>query len=626
MRGRIAVHSTHEAAERVGNIGQVLAGWLAEPGWRRLYERSLLVGVYPFPTEGSVADDLTLREERGWVVAFDSETPEHLGLRARGVDSRLLAALGQVAEAHGVRLVYGERRLSDTQSVPVLLASPQGLRRDKLDAYRGAVAARQGIDLAAYDGYPALTARVDRRLARVLDSDGALAGRYVDQPERVVVDTNGRPFPGGAGWAAGRAVLPRVSSLSNFSGHTANAYLLELQYHTFAAVALWAGVRAILANWAPAHGGGYDAARVTLFSHDWVGVPLYWAMGAAGDRVAQTVYVAHEARLFRLLAEAALSDRQAVLRAVCHPDGFDAALYPHLRAAIEHHWTLAQMFPGGDSFEDIFYHRINREARKFDRVIAVGPWVADEMRLALRPERDEPVPVVPVGLSTRPVRVQEVADRRERLLGVAERYAGFEPDLIVTALGRPIIYKGSWRVLALVNRLAERLAARAGLRMVCFWLAAPRPRPTRAQIERWSRGFGWPLDHLPAPEGDLQGDETMLWHGITDFNERYVQRAKIFYINQFGWNAGELGALSPGDTTWQDFRIGTDIELDLAVYEPFGYTALESYVAGAVCVLSDACGSARHLQNLGLDHTAVIGRFTQHGINPRDVEDRKSVV
>ena len=175
-------------------------------------------------------------------------------------------------------------------------------------------------------------------------------------------------------------------------------------------------------------------------------------------------------------------------------------------------------------------------------------------------------------------------------------------------------------MLALVNRLAERLAARAGLRMVCFWLAAPRPRPTRAQIERWSRGFGWPLDHLPAPEGDLQGDETMLWHGITDFNERYVQRAKIFYINQFGWNAGELGALSPGDTTWQDFRIGTDIELDLAVYEPFGYTALESYVAGAVCVLSDACGSARHLENLGLGHTAVIGRFTQHDINPRDVD------
>ncbi len=622
MRRQFAVHATHEAAERVSNIGHVIAGWQTTSAWRRRYENSLLVGSYSFPDEGSVVDDLALREELGWQVLFDSLTGGTGDLRARGADTRLSATLATIAQRWGVRLVYGRRSLGGAASSPVLIASPEGVRRDRLELYRGAVQRVYGIDLAAYDTYPAVTEPPDRRLARTLDPAGANQGLYPLQPVRLVTTADGLPWPGGAGWAGEGAVLPRVRSMLDFSGHLANPFLLELQYHTFTAPALWAATKAILSAWAERDGSDFSPRRVALFAHDWMGVPLFWAAGAAGDRLGRSVYVAHEMRLFRLLADASLFDRERLLRPALNPEGLDVSLYPLVREALASGASLNDLFPGCDGFRDIYYHRLNRQARHFERVVAVGPWVADELQLGLRPDRDVRPPVVPVGLAPGSPGIDEIEDRRQRLAAVVERYGEFSPDLIMTVLARPSVHKGPWRVLGLLNRLAERLAARNRWRLACFWMAAPRPRPTRAEIERWAGGYGWPLDHLPAPEGDLRGDETMLWANINEFNERFRRAARVFYINQYGWNAGELGALWPGEATWRDFRLGTDLEVDLPVYEPFGYAALEPYNAGAVCVLSDASGAVRHLEAQGLGDTIVVGRFTEHDLAPTEIDRR----
>lgn len=621
VKGRIAVHSTHEAADRLGGIGAVLGGLLGEKVYHEFYEKSLLVGVYNFPDDGSVIDDVELRTSRGWHVTFDSQVAEHA--ETNGGDGRLNRALGEVAERFGVRLVYGHRRVAPEVQVPCLLASPQGLKRDLLDYYRRQVAEQQGVDLAAFDRYPALTDRVDRQLARLLDPAGA--ARHGDQPERVIVDGSGRPFPGGAGWAEGRAVFPKLTALDAFYGFAAsNKYLLELQYHTFAAPALWAATRAVLAHWAPLARRGYDPARVTLFAHDWLGVPLFWALRAAGETVAQTVYMAHEARIFRLLAEGVLRDRAALLRAVCSPDGFDASLYPYLALALERGWDLWTMFPGCDGFADVFHHQINREARKFDRVVAVGPLVRDEMQVLLRPEAaEQTVSLCPNGIPSKARSLDAVWAARERLTAVAERYCGFRPDVLVTAVMRCEISKAPWRNVTFVKRLAERMSARGLGKLAFFWLSAPKPRPTRAQADRWRSAYGWPLDHRSAPDGDLRSDELGLWHTIAGFNEGYAGRARMFYINQFGWGSGLLGAIDPGDCTFDDLRSGADVELGLSIYEPFGIAPLEPYASGAVCVLSDACGCARHLRTLELDDTVLIGRFTEHGEDPRTIDDAR---
>jgi hypothetical protein len=305
---------------------------------------------------------------------------------------------------------------------------------------------------------------------------------------------------------------------------------------------------------------------------------------------------------------------------VCHPDGCDASLYPYLAQALARGWDLGTMFPGCGGFEDVYHHRFNREARKFDRVVAVGPLVRDELRVMLRPGAERDVALCPNGIPSRVRTVEEVVAGRGRLAAVVERHCGFAPDLIVTAVMRAEMSKAPWRNVGLVRRLAERLAAR-GSTLACLWLSAPKPRPTRGQVERWRRLYRWPLDHRPAPDGDLRPDETALWREIAALNDAYAGRAALLYINQFGWSSQDLGALDPGDSTFDDLRTGTDLELGLSIYEPFGISPLEPFAAGAVCVLSDACGCARHLESLGLADSVVIGRFTAHEHAPRDVDD-----
>jgi hypothetical protein len=83
--------------------------------------------------------------------------------------------------------------------------------------------------------------------------------------------------------------------------------------------------------------------------------------------------------------------------------------------------------------------------------------------------------------------------------------------------------------------------------------------------------------------------------------------------------------LDPGATKFKDLRSGTDVELGLSVYEPFGIAPLEPFSSGAVCVLSDACGCAQHLQQLQYQGKVspdgfVVGRFTQHDLSPTDID------
>ncbi|NUP99107.1 MAG: hypothetical protein HUU35_04530 [Armatimonadetes bacterium] len=604
MKGPIAIHSTHEAAEKLGGIGTVLAGLLPEPAYRQAWPQTLLVGVYPFPAEESLIDDPEVREAKGWAVRFDSQSPRTGG--------GLQADLASIADWYGLRLVFGERAITREVKVPVLLASPQGLRRAHVESFRDGVRDQFGFDLRRLDDYPALTDGVDRRLARILSGS-----HEPDQPERLVVDSTGRPFPGGAAWADDRAVFPPLQGLDNFASHgRGNKYLLELQYHTFAAPALWAATRRLLREWAPA-GEGYDAEQVTLFAHDWIGVPLFWAARVAGDRLGRSVYFAHECRIFRLLAEGALQDRAALLGAVCHPEGHDCSLYPHLAQALDRGWDLATMYPGSLGFSDLIHHAINREADRFDRIVAVGPLVRDETAVALRPPEPPEIALCPNGIPAPRVTAEQAWEAHERLAEVAERALGFRPEVIVTGMMRCELSKAPWRNVGFLRRLAELVPER---KIAFFWLSAPRPRPTRAQVRRWAANYQWPLDHRGGEGGDLRSDETPLWQAIRELNRDFRGQAGLLYINQFGWSQELLGALEIGEATFGDLRVGSDLELGLSIYEPFGIAPLEPFAAGTTCLLSDACGCARHLAALGLDDLVVTGWFTDHDLPSRDVD------
>lgn len=585
---RVAVHATHEAAQKLGGIGAVLAGLLPEPAYQQAFARTLLVGAYLFPADGSVLDD------PGFAVRFDSAMPESSD-----------PSLAAVAEHHGVRLVHGTREVAPGCRVEMLLASPEGARQAQLDAWREAVRERFGFDLRACDDWPAVTEREDHRLERLLDPTSTRA----DVPDQPLRDAAGELLPGGARWVDGRAVFPPIPALDAFTGFAAsNRYLLELQVHTFIAPALWAAVEVLL--------GEAPSGRVTLFAHDWVGVPVYWAAQLSGAPPGQSVYFAHEARIFRLLAEGALVDWADVLDQVCCHEGHDAALYPYLRRAAAAGWDLDRMFPGGGGFQTIPYHRLGREAGRFDRIVTVGRLVRDELRVALRPPDRPDIALCPNGIPSPRVTADEAWESRRRLAAVAEQATGFAPELVVTGVMRPELSKAPWRMVGLLRELAGR-----GRRVCCFWLSAPRPRPTAEQVARWAADYGWPLDHRPGPAGDLRAEERALWRAIERLNHDFAGTAHLLYVNQFGWGPGLLGALDPLESSFADLRRGTDVELGLSVYEPFGIAPLEPYFAGAQCLLSDACGCAHELLALGAGETVVIGRFTAHDLDPAEVDD-----
>jgi glycogen synthase len=46
----------------------------------------------------------------------------------------------------------------------------------------------------------------------------------------------------------------------------------------------------------------------------------------------------------------------------------------------------------------------------------------------------------------------------------------------------------------------------------------------------------------------------------------------------------------PEDMTFRDARAGTDVELGLSIYEPFGISQLEPLCFGALCAVSNVCG------------------------------------
>ncbi|MGC8781512.1 MAG: hypothetical protein ACP5UQ_11660, partial [Anaerolineae bacterium] len=46
----------------------------------------------------------------------------------------------------------------------------------------------------------------------------------------------------------------------------------------------------------------------------------------------------------------------------------------------------------------------------------------------------------------------------------------------------------------------------------------------------------------------------------------------------------------PEGMTFNDLRIGTDLEFGQSIYEPFGIAQLEPLTAGALCVVSNVCG------------------------------------
>jgi len=133
----IAVHVTHEAVEKMGGIGAVIAGLTTVPAYRKAFERTVLVGP---------------------LLATDRPAAERLGPGGKilyssldGVDTDGWAAkFRPIEKTYQVGFVYGVRKLADgggqaPVDVEALLVDVFRCNRDRLNLFKAELSAKFDI-------------------------------------------------------------------------------------------------------------------------------------------------------------------------------------------------------------------------------------------------------------------------------------------------------------------------------------------------------------------------------------------------------------------------------------------------------------------------------------------------
>ncbi len=308
-----------------------------------------------------------------------------------------------------------------------------------------------------------------------------------------------------------------------------------------------------------------------LICHEFMGLPLWLAAEAAQPGAWRSAYVAHEVPTARALVE---DDR-----------GHDTRFYNAMRLAQASGLCVDDVFGDQSGF---YKHALVKIASRCDRILAVGDFVADELRF-LGPEfQGRPIEVVYNAIHPHRHTLADTQASKRKLQACARALTDVAPTFVFSHVARAVISKGLWRDVRVMEALDPLLAAR-GESAVLFLLASiiPQGRST-AEVQRMAREYGWPAAHR---EGwpDLHTLESPLWHAAAAFNA-VARASRIVFINQFGFSRDRIGDRIPADLSFEDLRRGTDLEFGQSVYEPFGIAQIEPLPSGALCVMSDVCG------------------------------------
>jgi hypothetical protein len=139
----IAVHVTHEAVEKMGGIGAVIAGLVTSKAYGRAFSRTLLVGP---------------------LLSTDRPACERLGPGGRVIYSSLddidtggwAARFKAIEQTYQVGIVYGVRQLTDgppleAVEVEVLLLDLFRCNKDRLNLFKGELYAKFGVPSARFE-------------------------------------------------------------------------------------------------------------------------------------------------------------------------------------------------------------------------------------------------------------------------------------------------------------------------------------------------------------------------------------------------------------------------------------------------------------------------------------------
>ena len=322
-----------------------------------------------------------------------------------------------------------------------------------------------------------------------------------------------------------------------------------------------------------------------LFSHEFMGMPTALQAILDGQEQFRTAFHAHECATARHIVE--------------NHAGHDTMFYNVLDQARESGLSIPEVF--GD-LDHLFRHALVRRSHLCDGVIAVGDRTRDEMQMLDSRFADQPVDLVYNGLPAAPVTLADKLASRRMLLDYARELIGHEPDVLLTHVTRPVISKGLWRDLKVCHALERRLAAgpNGGQTAVLFILTSGGGVRRPQDILAMEQNYGWPRHHRTGYP-DLVGPEEQIHRDVALFNRDH-RAVQVVLVNQFGWSRSRIGRRLPEAMTIADLRRATDVELGMATYEPFGISPLEPLGAGAICVISTACGCQGFVRHVSGGH------------------------
>lgn len=315
-----------------------------------------------------------------------------------------------------------------------------------------------------------------------------------------------------------------------------------------------------------------------LFGHEFMGMPACLSAIMDHPHAFRTVFHGHECATARRLVE--------------DHNGHDTIFYNVLDKAMAQGKYVTDVF--GD-LDGNLRHALVSRSHLCDGVIAVGDRTRDELKF-LDPHFDHrQVDIVYNGVPAGKVDIKSKKKSRTMLAKYARELLGYEPDVLMTHVTRPVISKGLWRDLRACHELDVRLAAENRTGMLFILTSGAGTRRPHDVVEM-EEEYGWPRSHRPGYP-DLVGPEVDICRDVDAFNAGH-KAVQVVLVNQFGWSRERIGKRLSKEMNFSDLRRATDVEFGMATYEPFGISPLEPLNAGAICVISNVCGCAGFVQHV----------------------------
>lgn len=323
-----------------------------------------------------------------------------------------------------------------------------------------------------------------------------------------------------------------------------------------------------------------------MLAHEYMGMPVALKTIAENDPRFWTIFYAHEVSAMRGITEG-------------NP-GHDVMFYNAMAQALARGEVVEDIF--GDQ-SDYYRHALVQLASYFDGIFAVGDPTFDELRFM--GFETQAIDLVYNGIPTVQISYAKKLQSRTRLRDYAQNLLGYEPDVVMTHVTRPVISKGLWRDLLVLSHL-DKLLGNRGQTGVFFLLTTAAEQRSARDIEIMESKYGWPVVHHIGPP-DLVSNEVDIWRDMEAFNRESVAIQAIL-VNQFGWDQASCGQRMPQDMAFADLRRGTDVEFGQSIYEPFGIAVLEPLTFGGLCVPSSVSGCCGFLSRVtkGQDDPLVV--------------------